>query len=108
MSFARLGLIAVSLGAPLAAASAADWRTHSYDTDGFSVDFSGNVKVEPIAVNEQTKNMLVRSTSYVQDGGNIYVYLAAASNFVEGAKFDFAAGVKGTIDTYRCASVDSD
>jgi len=102
-----LALIA-SIVAALATAHAATWQTHSYETDGFAVDFSGTVSVKPIDLDADTMNSLTRSTSYMQDGGNIYVYLVGASLLKDAGAFNFDAGVKGTIDTYKCAKIESD
>lgn len=102
-----LALIA-SLAAALAPAHAATWQTHNYQTDGFAVDFSGTVMVKPNDLDADTMSRMTRSTSYIQDGGDVYVYVVGASLLKETVVFDFDAGVKGTIDTYKCAQIESD
>jgi len=100
--------IIATLVAALATAHAASWQTHNYETDGFAVDFSGTVTAKPIDLDAGTLKSLTRSTSYMQDGGNVYVYLVGASLLKDASAFNFEAGVKGTIDTYKCAKIESD
>jgi len=102
-----IALVASTVAA-FATAHAAAWQTHAYETDGFVVDFSGPVLVKPIDLDANTMNSMTRSTSYMQNGGDTYVYLVGASLLKETIVFDFDAGVKGTIDTYKCAQIDSD
>ena len=102
--FASLVFAALST----AAAQTATWQTHRYETDGFTIEFSGDVLTKPIDVNTDTLSKMVRTTSYIQDGGNTYAYIVGASLFKDDASFDFEAGVKGTMDTYKCAVTDSD
>jgi len=104
----RIPTFVASIAISLAPANAATWQTQTYETDGFTVDFSGKVRVKPIEVDAEAKKNLVRSTSYMQDGGDSYVYIVGASLLREGAVFDFDAGVKGTMDTYKCAQIDTD
>lgn len=102
--FASLAFAAASASA----AQAATWQTHRYETDGFTIEFSGDVLTKPIDVNTDTLNQMVRTTSYIQDGGNTYAYIVGASLFKPDAGFDFEAGVKGTMDSYKCAVIGSD
>lgn len=104
IAFASLALMIAATGLTQAAA----WQAHQYQTDGFAVEFSANVKVSPIAVNETTQAKMVRATSYLQDGGGAYAYLVGASLFKDDALFDFAAGVIGTMKSYKCRMIDSD
>jgi len=103
IAFASLPLIAVA-----SAAHAAAWQAHQYDTDGFAVEFSANVKVRPLAVNDTTQAKVVRATSYMQVGGGAYAYTVGASLFKPDARFDFASGVVATMRTYKCRAIDSD
>jgi hypothetical protein len=51
------------------ATQAQTWKKHTYATDGFEVEFSGDVRVMPTNLNEDTLKKIVRSTDYQQDGG---------------------------------------
>jgi hypothetical protein len=44
----------------------------------------------------------------MQESGDTYVYLVGASLLKDASAFNFDAGVKGTIDTYKCAKIESD
>jgi hypothetical protein len=102
-------IVAVAaLATALAPAFAAEWRTHTYEADGFAIDFSGPVTAKPTPVDEATQQAMVRTTAYVQDGGNLYAYAANASLWKAEHPIDFDAGVKGTMDAYKCTATDSD
>jgi hypothetical protein len=101
-------ILALAVVAALATAHAGTWQTHRYQTDGFAIDFSGTVLVKPTDLDADTMSSMTRSTSYMQDGGDVYVYIVGASLLKETVAFDFDAGVKGTIDTYKCAQIESD
>ena len=107
MTATRFASFALLIAAT-ATAQAAPWTSHKYETDGFAVEFSGDVAVKPIDVNAETQAAMVRSTSYLQDGGAAYAYLVGASLFKPDANFDFDAGVKGTMDSYKCKVTKSD
>jgi hypothetical protein len=77
-------------------AHAQSWKKHRYVTDGFEIEFSGEVKGTPTPLNPETQKKVVRAMQYMQDGGD-YVYAVAFSlnkegvNFEEGPKASFAA-----------------
>lgn len=93
--------------AALTTAPAADWRTSTYENDGFAVDFSGNVTVSPMEIGEETKKLTVRSTHYLQDGG-AYAYLVAAMLLTPDGTLDMESAVKAAMQAYDCRAVDSD
>jgi len=95
------------LGMPPATASAAAWRTSVYETDGFSVAFSGGIKVEPMNLDENARKNLVRATMYSQDNGTFW-YGVGASLWTADASLNFDDGVSGTMNSYKCAKTDSD
>jgi hypothetical protein len=78
------------------AAHAQIWKKYTYTTDGFEVEFSGNVKIVPTQATADVQKKIVRSTDYQQDSGS-YVYIVGASllladvNFENGSKQSFAA-----------------
>jgi hypothetical protein len=104
----RIWLAAVVTAfAALSTASAAEWRTSTYESDGFAVDFSGNVTVSPMELDEATKKLTVRSTHYLQDGG-AYAYLVAVMLLSPDATLDMASAVKAAMQAYDCKKVASD
>lgn len=82
-------------------ANAQTWKKHRYVTDGFEVEFSGDVKVVPTQLNADTLKKIVRSTDYQQDAGN-YVYIVGASLLLVDVNFD--NGVKQSFDSLKCKS----
>ena len=99
MSSHRVCLLVFCLIFLLAGAIDADaqsWKKHRYATDGFEVEFSGEVKGTPTQLNPETQKKIVRAMQYMQDSGN-FVYAVAYSlnkqgvNFEEGSKSSFAA-----------------
>lgn len=107
VTITRIAALALTI-AGTTTAQAAPWQTHKYETDGFAIEFSGDVLTKPIDVNADTLSKMIRTTSYLQDGGNVYAYIVGASLFKDDASFDFDAGVKGTMATYKCTVIDSD
>lgn len=95
--------IALALGA--AAAQAAGWHLQTLKTDGFSIEFSGDMQVQPTPLKNETQSAVVRSTIYMQDGGS-YAFLVGATLLKGG--FSFPAGVSGTLESYKCATTDRD
>jgi hypothetical protein len=80
-------------------ARAQTWTKHTYTTDGFEVEFSGDMKVTPVALSPDVQSKVVRSTEYQQDGGT-YVYAVAASLNRDGVNFD--GGVKSSFAAMKC------
>ena len=88
-----------------APASGADWRRQTISPDGFSIEFSGDMKVIPTPLRSDTQDAVVRSTIYMQ-GNDSYAFIVGATLIKAG--FDFPAGVDGTIARYKCTQIDSD
>ena len=97
--------IAAILAAMSAPAGAAEWRLVTVKPDGFSIDFSGDIAIEATVLDEKTLQALVRSTMYMQDGGNT-AYVAAAT--LSKGVLNFQSGVDQTMATYKCGHTDSD
>lgn len=102
-----LAAAVTAFAAALSTALAAEWRTSTYENDGFAVDFSGNVTVSPMDLDEATKKVTIRSTHYLQDGG-AYAYLVAVMLLSPDATLDMASAVKAAMQAYDCKTVDSD
>jgi len=81
------------------------WKKYSNPTDGFEVEFPGEVQPTPTQLDPETQKKVVRAMQYMLDGGD-FVYAVAYSlnrqgvNFEEGAKSSFAA--------LRCKTTTSD
>ncbi len=95
-----LAFLLVALGG----AAAEEWKQQRYQTDGFQVEFSGPVDVHEQQLDDATKSRIVRSTTYVQDGGNDYAYIAIAMLVKDNV--NFAAAVKAVRDS--CKSITTD
>lgn len=78
------------------AAQSQTWKKHTYASDGFEVEFSGEVTANPTQLSAETQKKVVRAIQYMQDGGD-FVFAVAYSlnkdgvNFEEGSKSSFAA-----------------
>lgn len=81
------------------------WKKHTYATDGFQVEFSGDVTISPTAVDAETKKKIVRATSYLEDGGE-YSYIVAAS--LQLVDVNFENGVKRSFAAIKCATTTAD
>ena len=86
-------------------ADAQSWKKHRYLTDGFEVEFSGDVQVKPTKLSDETKKKVVRATDYMQDGGT-FVYAVAASLNKEGVNFD--RGATASFAALKCKATTSD
>jgi len=91
----------VCLLAGQSGAYAQTWTKHRYVTDGFEVEFSGDVKVVPTQLSADVLAKLVRSTNYQQDAGE-YVYIVGATLLVVDVNFE--NGVKQSFDALKCKS----
>ena len=80
-------------------AHAQTWSKHRYVTDGFEVEFSGDVKVVPTQLNAETLKKIVRSTDYQQDDGD-RVHIVGASLLLVDVNFD--NGVKQSFEALKC------
>ena len=103
----RNAVLGALLLAPLAAADAADWRTSTYETDGFSVEFSGGVQVVPDQVDDNAKQRIVQSTQYIQDGGT-YAYIIAAALYTPNTSVDLDASANRGLAALQCGKTESD
>jgi hypothetical protein len=90
------GLLLFACGAT---AEPAVWQVYTSADDGFSVQFSGPVKVDPTAIDDKVKDRIVRSTNYLQDGGD-YAFIVGASLMKYSVNFD--EGVKASFATLKC------
>ena len=97
--------VVAALALAFAPASAADWRRQTVSQDGFSVEFSGDVKEIQTPLKPDTQDAVIRSTIYMQ-GNDTYAFIVGATLLKAG--FDFPAGVDGTIARYKCTQLDSD
>jgi hypothetical protein len=82
-----------------AAAEPAAWQIYTSADDGFVVEFSGPVKVDPTAIDAKVKDRIVRSTNYLQDGGE-FAFIVGASLMRYSVNFD--EGVKASFATLKC------
>jgi len=80
-------------------ARAQAWRKHVHKSDGFESEFSGEVVVRPSQISEEAKARIVRSTNYIQNGGN-FKYMVAATLTKSGVIFD--KGVEAGFGSYKC------
>jgi hypothetical protein len=87
------------------AAQAQTWKKHTYATDGFEVEFSGDVRVMPTNLNEDTLKKIVRSTDYQQDGGE-FVFVVGASLLLVDVNFE--NGIKQSFAALKCKTTNSD
>ena len=92
------GALVCLLVGPMAAL-AQTWTRHRYVTDGFEVEFSGDVKVVPTQLSAETLKKIVRSTDYQQDAGE-YVYIVGASLLLVDVNFE--NGVKQSFEALKC------
>ena len=86
-------------------ADAQSWKKHRYATDGFEVEFSGDVKVVPTSINAETQTKIVRSTDYQQDSGD-YVYIVGASLLLVDVNFE--NGIKQSYASLKCKTTTRD
>jgi len=86
-------------------AHAQSWKKHRYVTDGFEVEFSGDVQVKPTTLSAETKKKVVRATDYMQDAGT-FVYAVAASLNKEGVNFD--GGATASFAALKCKTTTGD
>lgn len=86
------------------AAGAAEWRLQKYATDGFQAEFSGPVEVAEQELDAQTRSRIVRSTTYIQDGGNTFAYVAIA--MLSKSDINFDGALKSVRDS--CKSITTD
>lgn len=86
-------------------ASAQQWRKHTYAADGFAVDFFGEVKIEPTAVEPGSKERIIRSTNYLQDEGSAaYIVGATLARY----SVDFDKGVTASFNALQCKTKTGD
>jgi hypothetical protein len=81
------------------------WTKHTYSTDGFEVEFSGPVKLDPTAVDAETRRLIVRATNYLQEGGG-YAFIVGAS--LQRVPVNFENGVGDSWRYMNCAAKVSD
>ena len=81
------------------AAYAETWKKNVYETDGFEVEFSGDIQTTPIELNAKTRANTVRSTSYMQNAGD-YIYVVGATRVRGEVLFD--AGSSASFAAYKC------
>jgi hypothetical protein len=79
----------------LFAASATDvfaqtWKKHRYVTDGFEVEFSGDVLVKPSDLSAEAKKTIVRAANYIQ-GNESTAYIISATLFKDTPDLDVVA-----------------
>lgn len=87
------------------AALSQNWRRLDYAADGFSVEFSGEVKISPTGVGEESKERIVRSTDYLQDDGDsAYIVGATLARY----SVEFNKGVEASYGALKCKSTLSD
>lgn len=101
----RLLLLAVAF-AFAAESAVAEWKTFRREADGFEASFSGEVKIAETQVTEDTKKRIVRSTDYMQDGGDDFVYIIGASLLKNDVNFD--NGVKASYEALKCKTTKTD
>jgi hypothetical protein len=78
---ACVGMLMAWLGS--SAALALEWKKYYYPDSNFEVEFSGPVQVTPRSIG--TRERIVRSTLYLQDGGS-YTYSVSAQLNNEGGR----------------------
>ena len=99
------GIGAVVLALTSLAALSQNWRRMDYAADGFSVEFSGQVKVSPTAVGEESKDRIVRSTDYLQDDGDsAYIVGATLARY----SVEFNKGVEASYGALKCKTTLND
>jgi hypothetical protein len=89
----------ISLVGLTAGAHAADWKQHRYTADGFQIEFSGQISVKETEMSAETREKVVRSTQYIQDGGP-YAYLVTVGLYKGGVNFE--AGIKSSLANSQC------
>lgn len=103
----RIAVLGALLLTPLAQADAADWRTSTYETDGFSAEFFGSVQIAPNQLDEETKQRVVRSTIYFQDGGT-FAYMVSAVLYAPNAAVNLDESANRAMAALRCGNTASD
>lgn len=99
------GGAAIVLALTSLAAVSQNWRRMDYAADGFSVEFSGEVKISPTPVGEESKERIVRSTDYLQDDGDsAYIVGATLARY----SVEFNKGVEASYGALKCKSTQND
>jgi len=99
--FSSLILLLANVGA----IEAQTWKKHTYATDGFQVEFSGDVKISPQTHDAETQKKIVRATDYLEEGGEYAHIVAASLQFVD---VNFENGVKLSFAALKCATTTAD
>jgi hypothetical protein len=89
----------------VAVVEAQGWTKYAYDADGFEVEFSGKVKVDPTAVDAETQSRIFRATNYLQEGAD-YAFIVAAS--LQRVPVNFENGVEKSMGALKCTKTISD
>lgn len=99
------GAAALVLALTSLTALSQNWRRMDYSADGFSVEFSGEVKVSPTPVGDESKERIVRSTDYLQDDGDsAYIVGATLARY----SVEFNKGVEASYGALKCKSTLND
>lgn len=109
MSLVRVAVAFSVLAAVALAASAAEWKTHTFAADGFAADFSGEVETHVMDVTKSTRERLVSANSHTQmsKGGRVG-FLVAANHFADGEVINFNAIARRTLKSYACKKIVDD
>ncbi|MDZ4867604.1 MAG: hypothetical protein SGI91_09800 [Alphaproteobacteria bacterium] len=97
---------ALALGSAMTQTDAAEWKTHTYDADGFTADFSGEIDVDQMEARNATPQRLVGSTSYTQMSDDRSVgFIVAANHFADGEAINVSAVARRTMKSYACKDI---
>jgi hypothetical protein len=84
---------------------AQSWKKHRYVADGFEVEFSGDVAIQPADLSAEARKTIVRSTNYVQ-GNQSVAYILSATLYTEAPDLDAVA--KRGFGALNCRTTISD
>lgn len=104
LSVPLLSLLFAAAAVP-ARAETPVWKKVSYPADGFEAEFPGDVKAEPTAMDEATKPLVVRSTTYLNESATS-AYAVGATLYVHGVNLD--NGATGSFGAFKCKTTTSD
>jgi len=98
-----------ALVATIGIASAAEWTTRTFATDGFAAEFSGDVETRPMDVTKAARKQLVRATIYTQmNERGTRGFLVSANRFADDEPINVSAIARRTMKSYDCKDIVQD